>query len=97
MYSDEEVLTVSQNIIDDEEPKFYQQAINGPNTDLSHSAIEAKIDALRRNHTWDVVERPTDRKLVDSKEGWNIKGVSDGSVDKVNARLVPQGFSQIER
>jgi hypothetical protein len=80
----------------DEEPKFYRQAISGPNADLWHSAIEAEMDALRRNHTWDVVDRPTDRKIVDSKWVFKIKRLSDGSVDKFKARLVAKGFSQIQ-
>jgi hypothetical protein len=65
--SDEEGLNTSGNILDDEEPKLYRQAISGPNGDLWHSAIETKMDALRRNYTWDVVDRPTDRQIVDSK------------------------------
>jgi hypothetical protein len=73
MDPDEEVLNTSQNILDDEEPKFYRQAISRPNADLWHSAIEAEMDALRHNHTWDVVDRPTDRKIVDSKWVFKIK------------------------
>jgi hypothetical protein len=96
MYPDEEVLNTSRNILDDEEPKFYRQAISGPNAVLWHSAIEAEMDALRRNHTWDVVDRPTDRKIVDSKWVFKIKCLSDGSVDKFKARLVAKGFSQIQ-
>jgi hypothetical protein len=53
------------------------------------------MDALRRNHTWDVVDRPTHRKIVDSKWVFKIKRLSDGSVDKFKARLVAKGFSQI--
>jgi hypothetical protein len=63
----EEVCNISRNILDDEEPKFYRQAISGPNADLWHSPIVAEMDALRPSHTWDVVDRPTDRKIVDSK------------------------------
>jgi hypothetical protein len=93
--ADEEVLTMSRNILDDAAPKFHRQAISGPNADLLHSAIEAGIDALRRNHTSDVVDRPTDRKNVDSKWVVKIKCLSDRSVDKFKARLVAKGFSQI--
>jgi hypothetical protein len=25
------------------------------------------MDAIRHNHTWDIVERSTDRKIIDSK------------------------------
>jgi hypothetical protein len=54
------------------------------------------MDALRRNHTWDVVDRPTNRKTVDSKWVFKIKRLSDRSVDKFKARLVEKGFSQIQ-
>jgi hypothetical protein len=67
MDSDEEVLNTSQNILYDEESKFYRQDINRPNADLWHSAIEAGIDALQHNHTWDVADRATFRMIVDSK------------------------------
>jgi hypothetical protein len=53
---DEEVLNTSRNILDDEELKFYRQAISRPNGDLWHSTIEAEMDALRRNHTYGVVD-----------------------------------------
>jgi hypothetical protein len=81
MDPDEEVLNTSRNNLDDEEPTFYRQAISGPNADLWHSANEPEIDALRRNYTWDVVDRPTDRKITDSKSVFKIKRLSDGSVD----------------
>jgi hypothetical protein len=96
MDPDEEVLNTSRNILDDEEPKFYRQVISGPNTDLWHSAIEAEMDALRRNHTWDVVDRPTDRTIVDSKWVCKIKPLSDRFVDKFKAQLLAKGFSAIQ-
>jgi hypothetical protein len=96
MDPDTEVLNISRNILDDEEPKFYRQAINGPNANLWHSAIEAEMDSHRCNHTWDVVDRPTDRKIVDSKWVFKIKRLSEGSVDKFKARLVAKRFSQIQ-
>jgi hypothetical protein len=96
MYPDEEVLNTSQNILDDKEPKFYRHVKSGPNADLWHSAIQAEIDALRGNHIWDVVDRPTDRKIVDSKWVFKIKRLSDGSVDKFKARFLATGLSQIQ-
>jgi hypothetical protein len=64
---------------------LYRQVISGPKPDLWHSAIEAEMDALRRNHTWDVVDRPADRKIVDSKSVFKIKCRSNRSVDKFKA------------
>jgi hypothetical protein len=96
MDPDEKVLNTRRNILNDEELKFYRPAISGPNTDLWHSAIEAEMDAHQRNHTWDVVNKPTDRKIVDSKSVFKIKHLSDGSVDKYNARLMAKGLIQIQ-
>jgi hypothetical protein len=96
MDSNEEVLNTSRNILDDKESKFYRQAISGTNADLWHSAIEAEMDALWHNYTWDMVDRPTHRKIVDSKWVFKIKRLSDGSVAKFKARLVAKGFSQIQ-
>jgi hypothetical protein len=96
MDPDQEVLNTSRYISADEEPKCYRQAIRGPNADLWYSAIEAEMDALRRNHTCDVVDRPTDRRIVDSKWVIKLKRISDGSVYKFKARLVATGFSQIQ-
>jgi hypothetical protein len=82
MVSEEEVLNISQNIFDDEEPKFYRQVISGPNAHLWHSAIEAEMDAPQHNHTWDMVNSPIDRKIVDSKSDLKIKCLSDGFIHK---------------
>jgi hypothetical protein len=54
------------------------------------------MDALRRNHTWDVVDRSTDRKIVDSKRVFKIKRLSDRSLDKFKPRLVAKEFSLIQ-
>jgi hypothetical protein len=80
MDPDAEVLNTSRTLLDDEEPKFYQQVISEPNADLWLSTIEAEMDALRRNLTWDVVDRPSDRQIVDSKWVFKIKRLSDRSV-----------------
>jgi hypothetical protein len=88
MEPDKEVLKTSLNILHDEEPKLYRQAISRADADLWHPAIEADIDALRRNHTWDVVDRCTDRKIVDSKWVFKLNCLSDESVNQFKARLV---------
>jgi hypothetical protein len=54
------------------------------------------MDAHWRNHTWDVVDRPTDRTSVDSTWVFQLKRLSDRSVDKFKAQLVATGFSQIQ-
>jgi hypothetical protein len=96
MHLHDEVLNISRDILEDEEHKLYRQAIIRPNTDLWHYAIEAEIDALQRNQTCDIVDRPIDRKIVDSNWVFKIKCFSARSVDKFKARLVAMKFSQIQ-
>jgi hypothetical protein len=62
--------------------------ISGSNADLWHSTIESEMDALQCNYTWDMVDRLTDRKIVDSPWFCKIKYLLDGSLDKFKARLV---------
>jgi hypothetical protein len=76
------VLNISPNSLENEQGKFYQQAICVPNANLWHIAFEAEIDTLQHNHTWDMVDRPTDRKIVNSKWVFIIKHLSDKSVDR---------------
>jgi hypothetical protein len=51
MDPNEEVLNIPGYILDGIEPKYNRQAINKPNADLWHTAIEAEIDGVRHNHT----------------------------------------------
>lgn len=53
------------------EPKTYKQAVNGPDSKNWSLAIRDELDSLLKNHTWDIVFKPKDRKLVTSK--WVFK------------------------
>lgn len=50
-----------------EEPKTHRQAISGDDCEKWQQAIDAEMDALNRNHTWDIEDRPTNRKVVSGK------------------------------
>eukprot|EP00253_Pinus_taeda_P027362 PITA_27362 len=52
--------------------------------------------SLLANDTWDLVPLPKGRKLVRCKWVYRTKYGPDGKVDKHKARLVAQGFSQVE-
>jgi hypothetical protein len=60
---DDEVSNISPNIIDDQEPRFYGQAISRPNIDIWQAAIWARMDTLPHNHTCDVVHRVAHKKI----------------------------------
>jgi hypothetical protein len=80
----------------DDEPRSVKQATSGPDSDLWQRAILSELDALERNNTWDVVDKPDDRKIIGSKWVFKIKRDSLGNIEKYKARLVAKGFSQVE-
>ena len=49
-----------------------------------------------KNHTWDLVGRPTKRKVIDTKWVYKAKYKSDRSVEEYKAILVANGFTQKE-
>lgn len=58
------------------------------------TAIREEINALKRNHTWDLVELPAGRKPISCKWVFKIKRNDDGSEGQYKARLVARGFTQ---
>ena len=56
--------------------------------------MNEKLDALRKNHTWDMVDLPPGQSAVGCKWVYEIKTKVDGSVERYNARLVAKGFTQ---
>lgn len=54
-----------------------------------------EMDALRRNDTWELVPRPKFSNIVGSKWVFRTKYHSDGTIDRLKARVVAQGFTQV--
>ncbi|GKB85873.1 retrovirus-related pol polyprotein from transposon RE1 [Tanacetum coccineum] len=74
------------------DPKGYKSAAKNPQW---LAAMEEEMFALHANKTWTLVPRPKDSNVVGSKWVFRTKYHSDGSVDRLKARLVAQGFTQI--
>ena len=49
-----------------------------------------------KNKTWRFVRRPRDRKVIQSKVVYRIKGNPDNSIQRFKGRVVAKGFSQIQ-
>ena len=58
--------------------------------------MELEYNSIMKNRTWDLVDRPTKRKVISTKWVYQAKYKSDGSLEKYKARLVAQGFAQKE-
>lgn len=49
-----------------------------------------------KNETWDIVDRPGNRKPITAKWLYKIKRNSKGKITKFKARIVAKGFQQQE-
>ncbi|PKI72239.1 hypothetical protein CRG98_007376 [Punica granatum] len=58
-------------------------------------AMMEELNMIEKNQTWDLVERPQDRKAIEVKWVNRTKLKPDGSVNKYKVRLVVKGYAQI--
>ncbi|GJX99805.1 ribonuclease H-like domain-containing protein [Tanacetum coccineum] len=75
------------------EPTCYEEAILDSNW---VDAMNAKIEALNENHTWEITYLPPNRKAIGNKWIYKNKYKSSGDIDRYKARLVVKGFNQKE-
>ena len=56
--------------------------------------MKDELDALTKNHTWDLVTLPPRQSVVSCKQIYKIKTSSDASIEHYKARLVAKSFTQ---
>ena len=56
--------------------------------------MKEELDALTKNHTWDLVTLPSGQFLVGCKWIYKIKPRSNGSIKRYKTHLVAKGFTQ---
>lgn len=74
------------------EPRDFKSVAKSPKW---LSARQREIDALRVNHTWDLIPCPPGTNIVGSKCSFWTKFYADGSIERHKARLVAQSFPQV--
>lgn len=57
-------------------------------------AMREELEALSKNHVWNLIEAPTGQAVVDNKWTFKLKRLGNGNVHRHRARLVARGFSQ---
>ena len=60
------------------------------------AACEEEIRTWKDLDVYDIVPRPKGRKIIGSKWVFRVKRGPDGTIQKHKARIVAQGFTQIE-
>ena len=73
----------------------HEEALKSPDWPKWEDAINKGLDNLKRFGTWEMVKRPPNANVVDSKWVLRIKKNSAGEVKKYKARVVAKGFTQI--
>lgn len=76
------------------DPLTYHQAVTSPEAAHWHTAMQAEMDSLARNHTWSLLPLPVHRQAIACKWVYHIKTTAKGDISKYKARLVAKGFSQ---
>lgn len=78
----------------DDEPKSYEEAVISKDSKEWQDAMKSEYDSLMKNHTWILVEKPKDQKLIDNKWVFKVKRHPDESIERYKARVVARGFTQ---
>ena len=78
------------------EPTTYNCAIHAPDGELWQEAINAKLDALYQNNTWEVVPYPKGWKIVDCRWVVKYKLDANGDMTRSKARLIAKGYIQVK-
>lgn len=82
---------LSRNI---DAPISYQDAKSSHEWLKWEEAIKAEYQSLIENNTWEIVDKPKDRKLLKNKWVFTKKHNEKGDVVRYKARFVIKGYSQ---
>ena len=78
------------------DPISYHDALSREDRESWRKACNEELETLKKFGVYEEVPRPHDRKIVGSKWVFRMKMGPDGQIERYKARLVAQGFSQVE-
>ncbi|KAK9024881.1 hypothetical protein V6N11_064787 [Hibiscus sabdariffa] len=82
-------------LVDQDEPKTYQEAVSSPDSEKWLEAMRSEMDSMSENQVWTLVELPEGIKPIGCKWVFKKKTDMDGNVQTYKGRLVAKGFRQI--
>ena len=83
-------------LLDNGEPSNYEEAMAGPDSDKWLEAMKSEIGSMYENEVWTLKVLPEGRKAIQNKWIFKKKTNADGNITVYKARLVEQGFSQVQ-
>jgi len=89
-----EEIDVVANIAEVNDPLTIDQALSGDDSTEWQAALQLEYDALIKNKTWTIVDRPADAKVIGCRWVLRTKYNANGTVERRKARLVAKGFKQ---
>ncbi|KAK8685819.1 hypothetical protein V6N13_124853 [Hibiscus sabdariffa] len=75
-------------LVDQDEPKTYQEAVASPDSEKWLEAMRSKMDSMSENQVWTLVEPPEGIKPIGCKWVFKKKTDMDGNVQTYKGRLV---------
>ena len=78
------------------DPISYAQATSSPQSAQWQRAMKEELLSLLENKTYRLVQLPKGRKSIGSKWVYKTKRDTEGAIARYKARLVAQGFRQVE-
>ncbi|KRZ83002.1 Retrovirus-related Pol polyprotein from transposon TNT 1-94 [Trichinella sp. T8] len=98
VYQKEEVQPVPcedvVSIAEMNDPKSVAEALSCDESKEWLEAMKREYEALVKNNTWEIVNRPQRQKVITCQWVYNTKFNADGSIKQRKARLVAKGFLQ---
>ncbi|KAG7561531.1 Zinc finger CCHC-type superfamily [Arabidopsis thaliana x Arabidopsis arenosa] len=88
---EEEELQYVALYVSQDDPYTYEEAAEERKW---RDAMDAEIESIEKNGTWELVELPVGSKKIGVKWVYKTKVNEKGEVDKFKARLVAKGYSQ---
>ena len=83
-------------LLDHDEPTNYEEAMMSPDSTKWLEAMKSEMGSMYENKVWTLVDLPDDRQAIENK--WILKKKTDahGNVTVYKARLVANGFRQVQ-
>ena len=89
-------MSVTEEIEGNSEPSNHSEAITSTDCNNWMTSMQAEMESLEKNGTWDLVKLPKNKKPVRCKWIYKRKeGLSPSEPARYKARLVAKGYSQI--